>query len=67
MGHGHLLVSAFETRARESGSHLAEFWTDNLRDEGEFILNGWQRVMRRDEYFGGKTWYLMEKRLTAEA
>jgi hypothetical protein len=46
---------------------LAEFWTDNLRDEGEFILNGWQRVMKRDEYFGGKTWYLMEKRLTPAA
>jgi GNAT superfamily N-acetyltransferase len=67
LGHGHLLVSAFETRARESGAHLAEFWTDDLRDEGEFILNGWHRVMKRDEYFGGKTWYLMEKRLTPAA
>jgi GNAT superfamily N-acetyltransferase len=65
LGHAHLLVEAFETRARESGAHLAEFWTDDLRDEGELILNGWQRVLKRDEYFGGKTWYLMEKRLAS--
>src|SRR5215813_15383745 len=33
LGHAHLLVSAFETRVRETGAHLAEFWTDDLRDE----------------------------------
>lgn len=65
-GHAHRLVEAFEQRARSNGAHLIEFWTDDPTHEGELILNGWQRVMRREGYFGGKTWYLMEKALVPE-
>jgi ribosomal protein S18 acetylase RimI-like enzyme len=63
-GHAHRLVEAFENRARESGAHLAEFWTDDLRAEGELIAMGWERVMRRENYLGHRVWYLMEKDLT---
>jgi GNAT superfamily N-acetyltransferase len=61
-GHGHRLVAAFEERAREAGCHLAEFWTADLSAEGELIAMGWERILRREDYFGGDTWYLMEKR-----
>jgi GNAT superfamily N-acetyltransferase len=62
-GHAHRLVEAFEIRAEESGAHLAEFWTDDLSREGELVLQGWTRAIRRENYIGGRTWYLMEKRL----
>jgi ribosomal protein S18 acetylase RimI-like enzyme len=64
VGHGHRLVEAFEERAQGAGSHLVEFWTDDLSAEGELIGMGWQRVLRREDYIGGRTWYLMDKRLT---
>ena len=62
-GHAHRLVEAFEERVREYGGHLAEFWTDDLRAEGKLIAMGWQRVLRREQYIGQRTWYLMHKRL----
>lgn len=63
-GHGHRLLEAFEERARESGAHLAEFWTDDLDGEPELIAYGWNRLLRREGYTGGRTWYLMEKPLS---
>jgi GNAT superfamily N-acetyltransferase len=60
-GHAHRLVEAFEERTRESGAHLAEFWTDDLRAEGELIALGWERVMKRENYLGHRVWYLMQK------
>jgi GNAT superfamily N-acetyltransferase len=65
-GHAHRLVEAFEIRAGESGAHLAEFWTDDLSREGELVLQGWTRAIRREDYIGGRTWYLMEKRLATK-
>jgi len=62
-GHGHRLLEGFETHAREEGAHLAEFWTDDLQDEPELLAHGWRRVLRRDRYFGGRSWYLLEKPL----
>jgi len=62
-GHGHRLLEAFEKHAREAGAHLAEFWTEDLAGEPELIANGWNRVLRRPGYVGGRTWFLMEKRL----
>ena len=62
-GHGHRLLMAFEARAREAGAHLAEFWTDDVTGEAELLVNGWHRVVRRLNYIGGNTWYLMEKPL----
>jgi GNAT superfamily N-acetyltransferase len=64
LGHGHRLLEAFEERARESNAHLAEFWTDDLDGEPELIAYGWNRLLRREGYTGGRTWYLMEKPLT---
>lgn len=63
LGHGHRLLEAFETRSREAGAHLVEFWTDDLGSEAELLVHGWRRVIRRDGYLGGRTWYLMEKPL----
>jgi GNAT superfamily N-acetyltransferase len=60
-GHGHRLLMAFEERAREAGAHLAEFWTDDVSGEPELLANGWSRVLRREGYICGRTWYLMEK------
>lgn len=62
-GHGHRLLMAFEKHARDDGAHLAEFWTEELDGEGELVANGWNRVVRRSGYIGGRTWYLMEKAL----
>ena len=62
-GHGRRLLTAFEERAREGDCHLAEFWTDDMSGEAELLANGWQRVIRREGYIGGRTWYLMEKPL----
>ncbi|MEP6573533.1 MAG: GNAT family N-acetyltransferase [Gemmatimonadota bacterium] len=65
VGHAHRLVEAFEERALDGGAHLAEFWTDDLDAELEMIGMGWQRILRRDNYIGERTWYLMEKALIA--
>ena len=62
-GYAHLLLAAFEERARESGGHLAEFWTDDARSEGLLAAFGWRRVLQRPGYFGRRTWTLMEKPL----
>ena len=62
-GHGHRLLLAFEERARESGAHLAEFWTDDVSGEAELLAHGWRRVLRREQYIGARTWYLMDKPL----
>lgn len=62
-GHGHRLLTAFEERAREAGAHLAEFWTEDVDGEPELLAHGWHRVVRRDGYIGGRTWYLLEKHL----
>ncbi len=63
-GHAHRLLEAFEARAAESGAHLLEFWTDHLGGEGLLEALGWHRVLRRPGYIGGRTWYLLEKRLS---
>jgi len=60
-GHAHRLLGAFEERAASYGAHLVEFWTDDLRSEAFLLAMGWQRVMTREGYIGGNTWYLMEK------
>ncbi len=62
-GHAHLLLEAFEERALETGAHIAEFWTDDLRSEAFLLAFGWERVLTRHNYIGQRTWYLMEKRL----
>jgi ribosomal protein S18 acetylase RimI-like enzyme len=63
-GHAHRLLAAFEARAAENGAHVLELWTDNLREEGLLEALGWKLLLRRDGYIGGRTWYLLEKRLT---
>lgn len=65
-GHGHRLLEAFEQHAALLGAHLAEFWTDDVTGEAELLANGWNRILRREHYHGGGTWYLMEKRLAPE-
>ena len=60
-GHAHRLLEAFESRAAEQGAHLFECWTDYLAEEGFLEASGWTRVLRRDDYVGGRTWYLLEK------
>jgi GNAT superfamily N-acetyltransferase len=64
-GHGHRLLAAFEARAQEYGSHLAEFWTDNDSSEALLAALGWRVVLRRPDYIGHLTWTLMEKPLGA--
>jgi GNAT superfamily N-acetyltransferase len=64
-GHAHRLLSAFETRAAEQGAHLLEFWTDNMEEEAILSVMGWQRIVSREGYIGGRTWYLLEKRRTS--
>ena len=64
-GHAHRLLAAFESRAAEQGAHLLEFWTDNLEEEAILSVMGWQRIVSRDNYIGGRTWYLLEKRRTS--
>lgn len=63
-GHAHRLLAAFEERAASNGAHLVEFWTDDLRSEAFLGAIGWRRVMVRDGYIGGDTWYLMEKAIS---
>jgi GNAT superfamily N-acetyltransferase len=64
-GHAHRLLAAFESRAGEQGAHLLEVWTDHLEEEGLLSVLGWTRVVTRPGYVGGRTWYLLEKRLNA--
>ncbi|HEU4700329.1 MAG TPA: GNAT family N-acetyltransferase [Gemmatimonadales bacterium] len=66
-GHAHRLLAAFEERAVEHGSHLAEFWTDDTRSEGLLSALGWRVVTRRDDYIGHRSWALMEKPLAPAA
>ncbi|HLG05828.1 MAG TPA: GNAT family N-acetyltransferase [Gemmatimonadales bacterium] len=63
-GHAHRLLAAFEQRAGEQGAHLLELWTDHEPEEVLLEAQGWRRVIRREGYIGGRTWYLLEKRLT---
>ena len=62
-GHAHRLLAAFESRAAEHGAHLLEFWTDHEAEECLLGALGWNRVMRREGYIGGRVWYLVEKKL----
>jgi GNAT superfamily N-acetyltransferase len=64
-GHAHRLLGAFEDRAVEAESHLAEFWTDDDRSEALLVALGWRVVLRRDVYIGQRPWTLMEKPLAA--
>lgn len=64
-GHAHRLLAAFEARAVEQDAHLLEFWTDFIGEEDLLEALGWRRVTRRDGYIGGRTWYLLEKRLAS--
>jgi ribosomal protein S18 acetylase RimI-like enzyme len=66
-GHGHRLLAAFEARALEHGSHLAEFWTDNEGSEALLSALGWRVVLRRSDYIGRHPWTLMEKPLAEAA
>jgi hypothetical protein len=52
---------AFETRAVEAGAHLLEFWTDHEAEEALLTGFGWRRAMRRENYIGRRTWFLLEK------
>ena len=61
-GHAHRLLAAFEDRAAEQGAHVLEFWTDNIEEEAILSVMGWNRIFSRNEYIGGRTWYLLEKR-----
>ena len=62
-GHAHRLLQAFEERAGESGAHLVEFWTDDIRSHGFLSAIGWRAVLAREDYVGHRRWYLMEKPL----
>ena len=64
-GHAHRLLAAFEEHAVEQGAQLLELWTDHETEEGLLTALGWQRALKRDGYIGGRTWYLLEKRLTS--
>ena len=63
-GHAHRLLESVEQRAAMNGSHLVEFWTDDLRSEAFLVAMGWRRVMVRAGYIGGRIWYLMEKAIS---
>ncbi len=65
-GHGHRLLSAFETHAGRSGAHVIEFWTRDLSAEPILAALGWEVVMSRAQYFGGATWHLLAKPLPVE-
>jgi ribosomal protein S18 acetylase RimI-like enzyme len=64
-GHAHRLLAAFEQRALEADAHVLEFWTDYNGEEHLFEALGWERVVRREGYIGGRTWYLLEKRIAS--
>jgi GNAT superfamily N-acetyltransferase len=65
-GHAHRLLAAFEQHAVEQGAQLLELWTDHEPEEGLLQAFGWHRALRREGYIGGRTWYLLEKRLGSE-
>jgi hypothetical protein len=58
-----LEVAVVPAERHEAGAHLAEFWTDELESEGLLGALGWQVVLRRRGYIGGRTWVLLEKEL----
>ena len=62
-GHAHRLLAAFETRAAEQGAHVLELWTDHAAEENLLEALGWECMSRREGYIGGRTWYLLEKRI----
>jgi GNAT superfamily N-acetyltransferase len=62
-GHAHRLLAAFEQRAGEQGAHVLELCTDHAGEESLLEALGWQCVLRREGFVGGRTWYLLEKRL----
>jgi len=62
-GHAHRLLAAFENKATEQGAHVLEFWTDHIEDEAILAVMGWNRIVSRNGYIGGRTWYLLEKRI----
>lgn len=66
-GHALRLLEAFERHSEESGAHVIEFWTDQLSIEPLLAALGWRRVLTRPDYVGGRTWHLLEKRLSAIA
>jgi GNAT superfamily N-acetyltransferase len=66
-GHAHRLLAAFELRAAEQGAHVLELWTDHVGEENLLEALGWQLLVRREGFIGGRTWYLLEKRLAAAA
>lgn len=63
-GHAHRLLAAFEVRAAEQGAHVLELWTDHVGEENLLEALGWQCLIRREGFIGGRTWYLLEKRIT---
>jgi GNAT superfamily N-acetyltransferase len=66
-GHAHRLLAAFEMRAAEQGAHVLELWTDHAGEETLLEALGWQCMVRREGYIGGRNWYLLEKRLNTES
>ena len=62
-GHAHRLLAAFESRAAEAGAHVLELCTDHAGEENLLEALGWQCVARREGFIGGRTWYLLEKRI----
>ncbi|HEV8613704.1 MAG TPA: GNAT family N-acetyltransferase [Gemmatimonadales bacterium] len=65
-GHAHRLLAAFELRAAEQGAHVLELWTDHPGEEGFLEALGWQCMLSRESYVGGRTWYLLEKRVARD-
>jgi GNAT superfamily N-acetyltransferase len=66
-GHAHRLLAAFERRAGEQGAHVLELCTDHVAEEGLLEALGWHCVQRREGYIGGRTWYLLEKRVAQKS
>jgi GNAT superfamily N-acetyltransferase len=62
-GHALRLLEGLEDRARDSGAHLIEFWTDRHELEPLLAALGWRKVFARRDYIAGNTWLLLEKRL----
>lgn len=62
-GHAHRLLAAFEIRATEQGAHVLELWTDHAGEENLLEALGWQCLLRREGFIGGRAWYLLEKRV----
>jgi len=63
-GHALRLLEGFEAAAREHDAHVVEFWTDRLGLEPLLAAFGWTLIATRPTYIGGRTWYLLEKRLS---